>query len=74
MSHLYGIKLPTSAVMNRKQRSNLIDAYLLAYEDWHRDEPDTYLPPDQRRQQLEALNNSELFKAIQDDLGESAWS
>jgi len=58
----------TTSFFTKKQRKALIDNYMGSYEDWFNDEPTVYSPPETRRQELEAMNNSELHQFIKSDL------
>ena len=57
-----------SSFFSAKQRKTLIDNYMGSYEDWFNDEPWVYAPPQTRRKELEAMNNSELHEFIKSDL------
>ena len=59
--------MPTS-YFTKKQRQALIDNYISSYEDWFDNEPTVYAPPETRRQELEAMNNSELYQFIESDV------
>ena len=58
----------TTSFFTKKWREALIDVYMVSYEDWFNDEPTVYDSPAIRRKQLEAMNNSELYKFIKSDV------
>ena len=64
----HSFKSMATSYFTKKQRKALIDDYISSYEDWFLNEPTVYSQPETRRQELEAMNNSELYQFIESDL------
>ena len=57
-----------TSYFTQKQRQELILSYMGSYSDWYNDEPTVYSKPEVREQELNTLNNSELFQLIKSEI------
>ena len=63
-----------TTILNKSQREAIIDKCLEWFEDWKLNEPTVYTESvTERRQIMEALNNSDLIKHVYEFYAPDIW-
>ncbi len=63
-----------TTILNKSQRQTIIDKCLEWFEDWKLNEPTVYTESvTDRRQIMEALNNSDLMKHVYEFYAPDIW-
>jgi len=63
-----------TTILNKSQRETIIDKCLEWFEDWKLNEPTVYTESvTERRQIMEALNNSDLIKHVYEFYAPDIW-
>ena len=63
-----------TTILNKSQRETIIDKCLEWFEDWKLNEPTVYTESvTDRRQIMEALNNSDLMKHVYEFYAHDIW-
>ena len=63
-----------TTILNKSQRETIIDKCLEWFEDWKLNEPSVYTESvTDRRQIMEALNNSDLMKHVYEFYAPDIW-
>jgi len=63
-----------TTILNKSQRETIIDKCLEWFEDWKLNEPTVYTESvTDRRQIMEALNNSDLMKHVYEFYAPDIW-